>query len=31
MKGLRSAAIPGLLSPPLAAILELAHPLGDLQ
>jgi hypothetical protein len=31
IKGLRSAAIPGLPSPPLAAILELPHPLGDLQ
>jgi hypothetical protein len=31
MKGLRSAAIPGLPSPPLAAILELPHSLGDLQ
>jgi hypothetical protein len=31
LKGLRSAAIPGLPSPPLAAILELPHSLGDLQ
>jgi hypothetical protein len=31
MKGLRSAAIPGLPSPPLAAILELPHSLGDLS
>ena len=31
IKGLRSAAISGLPSPPLAAILELPHSLGDLQ
>jgi hypothetical protein len=31
LKGLRPAAIPGLPSPPLAAILELPHSLGDLQ
>ena len=31
LKGLRPAAVPGLPSPPLAAILELLHSLGNFQ